>query len=266
MLEAAGCAITERLTTARGDAERFAAEARSDRYDIVAVAGGDGTLNEVANGLGAGAPPLAFIPLGTVNLFAREIGLARRAEAITATILGGRPTEIILGTVNDRRFVMVAGIGFDAHIVRGVGPRIKRALGTIAYAWRFLLELGRFPFPRYAVEADGTRYNVASAVIAKGRYYAGPFVLAPNAALGKPALDLCLFRRGGALAALSYAVALGLGQLSRHPAVTQMDANEILISGPAGEPVQLDGDVPPGLFLPARVRLSAATMRVLVPA
>ncbi len=266
LLASAGCQIDERVTTRRGDAERWAAEATLERYDAIAVAGGDGTLNEVVNGLGPGAPPLAVIPLGTVNLFAREIGLAREAEAIAETILNGTSTTIRLGAVNDRRFLMVAGIGFDAHVVRGVGPRIKRTLGVVAYALRFVVELFRFRFPRYAVEADGARYSVASAVIAKGRFYAGPFILAPGARLAKPAFDLCLFRTGGVLAALSYALALGLGALARHPAVSLFDAKVVLINGPAGEPVQLDGDTPPGLTLPARITLAAQPIQVLMPA
>ncbi|MGD9535578.1 MAG: diacylglycerol kinase family protein [Alphaproteobacteria bacterium] len=261
-----GCRITERITEARGDAERFAREADRAEHDVIAVAGGDGTLNEVVNGLGPEAPPLAVIPLGTVNLFAREIGLARETDAIVETILNGAPHTIRLGAVNGRRFLMVAGIGFDAHVVRGVGPRIKRALGVVAYALRFLLELFRFRFPRYAVEADGVRFSVASAVISKGRYYAGPFVLAPRAGLAKPAFDLCLFRAGGVVAALSYALALGLGRLARHPSVSQLDAKEVRIDGPAGEPIQLDGDTPPGLTLPARVTLAVQPLEVLMPA
>lgn len=265
-LAAHGCIVTERITEARGDAERFAVEAVSESYDIVAVAGGDGTLNEVVNGLGRQAPPLAVIPMGTVNLFAREIGLARTDKAIIETILRGIARPVRLGSVNDRRFLMVAGIGFDAHVVQGVGPRIKRAIGVFAYAWRFMLELVRYRFPRYAVVADGARYSVASAVIAKGRYYAGPFVLAPNATLSKPALDLCLFKTGGVLPALSYAAALGAGILARHPSVDLLDAREVLIEGPAGEPIQLDGDTPPGLTLPAWIRLSSLSLRVLMPA
>ena len=106
---------------------------------------------------------------------------------------------------------------------------------------------------------------MASAVIAKGRYYAGPFVLAPDAGLAKPALDLCMFRAGGMAAALSYALALGLGWLARHPSVSLIDATEVRIEGPAGEPIQLDGDTPPGLTLPARVTLAAQPIEVLMP-
>jgi YegS/Rv2252/BmrU family lipid kinase len=266
LLAARGCVLTERVTAVRGDAERFAAEARQTEHDVLAVAGGDGTLNEVVNGLGPKAPPLAVIPLGTVNLFAREIGLARETAAVADTIMDGTPKAIRLGTVNGRRFLMVAGIGFDAHVVRSVGPRIKRMLGVVAYVFRFLVELFRFGFPRYAVVADGKRYSVASAVIAKGRFYAGPFVMAPAAALSKPALDLCLFKVGGRLAALSYGIALALGRLSRHPAVALLDAREVRIDGPAGEPIQLDGDAPPGLTLPARVGLSPTPLVVLTPA
>jgi YegS/Rv2252/BmrU family lipid kinase len=259
------CVVTERVTGARGDAERFAAEANRFHYDVVAVAGGDGTLNEVVNGLGPDAPPLAVIPLGTVNLFAREIGLAREVEAIVGTILNGSLHAIRLGAINERLFLMVAGIGFDAHVVRGVGPRIKRALGVVAYALRFLFELFRFRFPRYAVEADGVRFSVASAVVAKGRYYAGPFVLAPNAGLAKPTLELCLFRVGGVAAALTYALALGLGWLARHPAISLVGAQVVLIDGPPGEPVQVDGDTPPGLTLPARITLARQPLQVLMP-
>ena len=126
-----GCRIEVRETGARGDAERFAQEP-GDR-DLVVAAGGDGTINEVANGLVAGASglPLAILPLGTANVLAGEIGLGLDPGAVARTIARGAPRRISLGRVTGaqaggggaaRLFFQMAGVGFDAHAVAGVNP------------------------------------------------------------------------------------------------------------------------------------------------
>ncbi len=146
-LIAAGVDVDVRPTTRRGDAEAFARAADPAEHDAIAVAGGDGTINEVVNGLGDKKLPLAVIPLGTANVLAHEIGLGGSPREIAETIARGRPQPISVGIVNGRRFVMMAGFGFDAHVVAEVKPMIKKLFGKIAYVISTLKALVCFKFP-----------------------------------------------------------------------------------------------------------------------
>src|SRR5262249_4555204 len=150
--------------------------------------------------------------LGTANVLAAELGidtLAEAAEAATA----GRPLLCRPGLANGRAFVMMAGVGFDAHVVAGVSAPLKRLLGKGAYVLEMLRQLRRFPFPCYRVEIDSAVHEATSAIIAHGRYYGGRFVVAPEARLDQPELHVCLFRRGGPWHTVRYALALALGRL-----------------------------------------------------
>ncbi len=126
-------------TTRPGDAEKTANLLQAADFDVVVAAGGDGTINEVANGLikATGAvPPLAIIPLGTANVLAEEIGLRGQPAAIAKAIACGDRITVHLGLANGRHFIMMAGVGFDAHVVANVDLALKRRTGKIAYAWR----------------------------------------------------------------------------------------------------------------------------------
>lgn len=258
-----GCEITIRETTQRGDAEAFAREARVEHYDVVAVGGGDGTINEAANGLGVDAPALAVIPLGTANVLAAELGLAADLDAAATVIAHGRPHLIHLGAVNGRRFLIMAGIGFDAHVVAAVGPRLKKRLGKAAYVLMTLASLVRYRFRRYRVIVDDRPFDAASAVIANGHYYGGRFVCAPDARLETPELQVCLFMTPGPISALRYAAALVLGRLSRQPDVEMVSGRRIAVHDGHGEPVQSDGDIV--AHLPIYVEADASRIAVLVP-
>lgn len=259
-----GCEITTRETMQRGDAEAFAREARVAHYDVVAVAGGDGTINETANGLGPDAPALAVIPLGTANVLAAELGLSGDLDDAATVIARGRPRLIRLGAVNGRRFLIMAGIGFDAHVVASVGTRLKRRLGKAAYVLMTLASLARYRFRRYRLTVDGTAYDVASAVIANGRYYGGTFVCAPDARLEDPTLHVCMFLTAGPLSALRYAAAMVLGRLQTLSDVRVVEGKRVAVLDGAGEPVQSDGDIV--CALPLYAEADAGRIAVLVPA
>jgi len=240
-LRTAGIGFLLRRTEGRGDAEHLAREAGPEA--TVVVAGGDGTANEAANGLlAAGGGRLALIPLGTANVLAAELGIANAAGGIAA-LKEGQRLSYRPGLANGRGFLMMAGVGFDAHVVAGIAPRTKRLLGKGAYVLEMLRQLRRFSFPSYRVTVDGTVRQAASVVVARGHFYAGRFVLAPAARLDQAALHVCLFHRAGRLAVLRYAIALGLGRISRGPGLEILVGRQILIEGPVGDPVQGDGDI-----------------------
>lgn len=262
-LIAEGVDVDVRPTTKRGDAEMYARDADVCTLDAIAVAGGDGTINEVVNGLGDKKLPLAVIPLGTANVLAHEIGLGGAPKEIAETIARGRPQPISVGIVNGRRFVMMAGFGFDAHVVAEVRPAIKKLLGKVAYVISTLKTLLSFRFPKYRVVVDGEGFDVASAVIANGHFYGGTFVCAPDARLQDPSLHVVLFMKPGALRTMRYAVWLALGRLQKLPDVKIVPATDIVVERVDAEPVQGDGDILANL--PARITLAPAALALLMP-
>ncbi len=259
-----GCPLTVRETRRKGDAEDLAAQATGADFDVVAVAGGDGTINEVVNGLGLPAPPLGVIPLGTANALALEIGLGTDAEHIARTLAECPAVSIHVGRVNGRRFVMMVGAGFDAHVVAAIDPGFKRWTGKGAYLWQSLVQLARYPFPAFAVTVDGETHTAASVVVANGHYYAGRFVCAPHARLDEPRLEVCLFERSGRWNVLRYAAALVAGRLARLEDVRLVSGRCVTIDGPAAEPVHGDGD--PIATLPASIEVADERVQILAPA
>ncbi|WP_366555019.1 diacylglycerol/lipid kinase family protein [Aquibaculum sediminis] len=262
-----GVEIEDQPTARRGDAERLAASLQPAPGTIVAAAGGDGTINEVINGLMANPSaremPMAILPLGTANVLAAEIGLRCDAESVARYIRSGHAQPITLGRVNGRYFVMMAGVGFDAQVVADVDLRLKRRLGKLAYVLKTLQLLRRYPFPRYDLLCDGQRIAAASAVVANGRYYGGRLLMAPAADLTRPDFQVVVFTRSGRLQVLRYGAALLFGLLPRLRDVQTLTAREIHIDGPIGETLQADGDVL--ARLPASIEAVPHALRLWVP-
>jgi diacylglycerol kinase (ATP) len=264
-------------TQAAGDARRLAETCDASRYGVIAVAGGDGTINEVINGLagrGADAPAVGIVPLGTANVLAHELGLGFSAAAVARTMTGGhalsvQPGEAINGA-GTRCFSLMAGAGFDAKVVAGVSAPLKRRLGRAAYVWRSLVEARRYRPVRYQVEIDGVCHEASSVIVTRSRHYAGPYVVAPNAALGEPLLHVCLFERWGRSHTFRYGLALLLGRLPRMAGYRVVSGRTVRVSvlSDAGElreqPVQIDGDN--ALTLPVSIGLAAGAVRLLRPA
>jgi len=238
-----GCAVTVRATAARGDAEAIARAADRGACDLIAVAGGDGTFNEVINGLGDRRLPLALIPIGTANVLAGEIGLLGDEAMLARAIAEGIPRRIYLGHANGRRFAMMLGVGIDARIVEGVDPRLKRIAGKFAYVVSGALAVLRYRRVRYRLSIDGAPYAGASAIIAKGRFYGGRFVLARGARLDQASLHVVLLERPGRWNVLRYGLAIALQRLHRLADVRIIEARSVTIDGPAGERAQADGEL-----------------------
>jgi diacylglycerol kinase (ATP) len=263
-----GTDVTVVETGARGDAERLARTAAPE-VDAVVVAGGDGTVNEVINGLLARPPSdrsleLGLIPLGTVNLLARELAIPREPAALARLLARGLAHPMHVATANGRTFALMVGAGFDARVVDRVDPRLKRRIGRWAYGWEILRQLIFHAPHRYQVRiGEAEPIDVASVVIAKGRFYGGPYELAPAASVRKGGLQVCLFERGGRLNALLYLVGLGTGRIARMPGYRVVGASAVAVTGPVDEPVQGDGDTL--TRLPLSVRIGERAIAVIAP-
>jgi len=265
-MEEQGCHIALYETTHRGDAEAKARSLTLDDCDVLVAAGGDGTINEVANGLVAGSgpvPPLAIIPLGTANVLAQEIGLRGRPNDIARAIARGPLMQAHLGHANGRHFIMMAGVGFDAHVVSNVDLALKRSTGKLAYVVETLAQALHYGFPACKVTIDGKSFEARSVVVCNGKHYGGPFVAAPEASLTSPVLQVCLLKKGGWAHVLRYGLALTMGRLSKLPDVEIASGQSIRIEGEQGLPVQADGDII--AELPVQIGISQKTLSLVVP-
>ena len=262
-LERLGCRITVRPTTCRGDAPVFASEASEAEFDRIVVCGGDGTINEAVNGLTAKSPPLAIIPAGTANVLAAELGLSSDPKEIADAIVTGEARAVSLGEINGHKFLLMAGVGFDACVVATVSSRLKRAIGKGAYVIASLQQMIRGDFPRFQLLIDGVPYEAASIVIANAHYYGGKFVCAPEARMESADLQVCLFERGSRFYVAIYGLALTLGFLPKAPGYRIVPATRIEIRGPSGAAIQSDGDFVG--HTPAQVSITPRAVRLVFP-
>jgi YegS/Rv2252/BmrU family lipid kinase len=246
-----GCPMDVRPTTGPGDAAVFAQQADPAVHDLVVAAGGDGTINEVVNGLvklPEGRPPLAVLPLGTANVLAAELGVDLDPAQIARTIAQGQVQPVSLGRAEaengeGRAFSLMAGAGFDARVVAGIDLRVKRLLGKGAYVLGGLCQMSRRKPPPLKITIDGQVYEAASVVVSNARFYGGRYLLAPQASLADPLLHVCLFRYGDVLHILRYAMALQRGELLRESSFQIVTGRDIRIEGDPGAPLQADGDI-----------------------
>ena len=269
-LIAAGCVVTVRETGGPGDAEAFAREANLDApTDVVAAAGGDGTLNEVVNGLAAMdprtiPPALATVPLGTINVLAWEIGLPVRPDAIAEMIASGPTVAFRPGLAGGRRFMLTAGVGIDAAAVDHLSVTLKRLVGRTAYmvaAAHALIAEGTSAFEAIV---DGKPFQASSVVVTHASRYASPQIAAPGAALTDDHLHalVSLGRRRRDL--VRYAMAWSRGRLPEQPDIRILPARSIETAAPADKPVQLDGDL--HLRTPVTITLDPRPLQLVVPA
>ena len=261
-LRAGGARVEVRLTGQRGDARRLAAELHGD-FDRVVVAGGDGTLNEVANALAGSATPVAFLPFGTVNVFALETGIPLELLPACGLALSGKPRRITLGSIDGESFLLMASAGWDAAAVAGLRPAVKRRFGRLAYGISAAEALlAGVPGPVRIRLADGTSHEGFGVVVSNARCYGGRYVVTPEARLDSPHLEVCLFKRGGRLALLGYALRLGRHQPLQPPAVSFYSVDMLQISGDH-VPTQVDGD--PWGKLPATITARPEALSVILP-
>ena len=274
-LDEIGGLSTLKATTAPGDARRLAAEAVGEGFDLIVAAGGDGTVNEVLNGLGD-APDgfararLGVLPLGTVNVFARELKIPLRIERAWDVLQRGREMRIDLpcveflanGIRQQRYFVQLAGAGFDARAIELMDWSHKKKIGPLAYViagFRALHE----PQPKIIVLAGGQNVTGEFVLVGNGRFYGGPVKIFPQADLCDGLLEICILPRLNWRTLIRFA----LGRLARRdPSVSvvkKFQAAKFDLAAETKTAFELDGEWVG--HLPATFSVEREKLRVIVP-
>jgi len=269
----ARCAL--KATTAPGDARRLTAEAVRDGFDLIAAAGGDGTVNEVLNGIGD-APDgfaqarLGVLPLGTVNVFARELRIPLRVERAWEVLQCGRELKIDLprvefstnGKLQKRYFCQLAGAGLDARAIELVDWQHKKQVGPLAYVIAGLKALCEKK-PKITVRANGQNATGELVLVGNGRFYGGSFAILPRADLCDGQLDICVLPRINWWTLLRGGPGLLLrGKLPASIAL-HLTAETFELTSEAAAAFELDGEW--AGKLPVTFAIEREKLRVVVP-
>jgi diacylglycerol kinase (ATP) len=254
-----GGLTVEVLNTEHPDHATELAALAGDR--LVVAAGGDGTVNEVLNGLSRQAT-LGVLPLGTANVLAREFGLPLDPAEACWRILKGERSRVDFGVATndegtERRFACMAGIGFDAKVIGAVTPRLKRYLRRLAFQLTAFKVLFGNRFPTLEVSHGDEVHTARFAIVANGHYYGGDYMVSGPGLLTSGAFETILVERVSDL--LRPDVFAGI--MARRPlnrAMTSFTSTEVHARAPGAEvPVQLDGELWGGLPMSFRIEPSA---------
>lgn len=262
-----------RETRGAGEGRELALQAIAQGCDTIVAVGGDGTINEVLQGICSvpveARPRLGILPMGTVNVLARVLGLPVHEPPTAArAVLESHVRQIDVGRANGRWFVLGAGVGFDARVIQRVDSRLKQHLGRIAYILAILRTLWSYPRCPLTItldDGDPQSFDAYLALIANGDHYAGGFRLGPDVQPNDGLLDvfLCLRRRPFACGVFAHALALVRHRLYAAPAVRHFRARRIVIDAAQPLPVQLDGDL--AGTTPVTLEVTPSALRVLAP-
>lgn len=267
----AQCAL--KATAAPGDARRLAAEAIGEGYDLIAAAGGDGTINEVLNGLGD-APDgfararLGVLPLGTVNVFARELKIPLRLEHAWDVLRRGSEMKIDLpraefsanGRTGRRYFVQLAGAGLDARAIELVDWQHKKKVGPLAYVIAGLKAL-RETKPKITAQAGGEKFIGELVLIGNGKFYGGPFEIFPHSCLCGGMLEICVLPRVNWPVLLRCAPGLVARRKLPEKLVRRFRAVTFELSSDAAASFELDGELAGNL--PVKFSVEREKLRVV---
>lgn len=243
-----GYAVEVLCTGKSGDAETFAREAVRQEPHLIIAAGGDGTINEVMNGMVFSGIPLGIFPLGTTNVLAREIYPRRDRNTVLESIISGRSRSVALGritcltgdTLQSRYFCLMAGVGFDGQTVRDVNLHLKKHAGPGAYVLSGLRTLLSYAPGEISLTIDGKPARGYAAIIGNISRYGGDFKITPDARIDEPSFYACVFQGRKRTNLLRYVFMLPFGRHIRARDVLYLRAEEITIAG--SSPVQIDGD------------------------
>lgn len=284
VLRKAGITAELAATTRPDMAQDLARQAAASDVDLVLVCGGDGTINEVINGLAPSEIPLGILPGGTANILARELRLPQSVVGAARQLPRWPARRIALGRARwggarspeqssnpaahaaSRYYASVAGIGFDAHVVHKLSPQLKLGFGVAGYVMEAFRQLLLYPFPIFSCRLNGHEQQGTFAVVHRTRLYAGWLHLAPSADLFAPRLTVCSFSSRSRGRYLVYALAVLARRHLSLPDVQLEQGSQVVCTAGDSEATirfELDGELVGAL--PVTFDIVPDALTLLVP-
>ena len=269
-LSRAGHQVTVTPTPGPSAATGLARDSIAAGADLIAVLGGDGTINEVAEGMIGSRIPLGILPGGTANVLANELGLAGKPENVAGRLADLEPRRIGTGRVHcagadPRHFLAMAGVGLDAHIVYGLSADTKKRWGKLAYWAGGLSQLTR-TLEEFDVEIDGQTYRSSFALLTKVRNYGGDLEIARRVNILDDQFEVILFEGSSPGRYLKYLTGVAANRLDGMSGVTILRARKACFRAEDCERVhvQIDGEY--AGQLPGEVEIVPDALTLLIPA
>lgn len=262
-----GLAYEYRFTEGRNAATELAVQARQNGYDTVVGVGGDGTIQEIVNGLigpnGECPAALGVIPGGTGNDFSKMLGYPRDPEGALNVILDGKVRRFDVGRANGRYFINIAGVGFDAEVAGFLNQRPKRLPGALMYVYGVLAVLLRYRPAPLTIDLGGEvlERRCLLVSVANGPSHAGGMKMCPEARPDDGVLDLCVVGNLSRLQTVTLLPKVFSGRHTRHPEVKLYTARKVRITSDEPLYVQADGEI----FgrVPVEVEIVPGVLRVI---
>jgi YegS/Rv2252/BmrU family lipid kinase len=274
IFRSAGIETELQNTTAAGEATHLARRAVEAERQLVIVCGGDGTVNEVVNGLACSQVPLAVLPAGTANVLAKELALPWNLPRAAERVATAPYRRIALGLAipekssgEPRYFLSVAGAGADGALVSAVRPDIKLKAGILAYWQEGLRQLTRYDFPMFRTQMAGTPINIDASLVIVGRtkHYGGPFKITTEADLMQPQFELAFVTTRSAWRYLTYMPLIWAGKLRSARHVRFFKTNCLQCSSNSASQVQIQVDGEPAGRLPVEFRIVPDALTLAIP-
>jgi YegS/Rv2252/BmrU family lipid kinase len=267
-LTARGHKVRAVPTTGPRTAAALADDCIQKGADLILAGGGDGTINEVVNGMVNSDVPLGVMPAGTANVLAVELDVGTRMLRAAENLDSYVPERISLGLLENeheqRHFILMAGAGFDAMIVYHIDAGLKAAFGKVAYWLGGFSQFGR-SLPEFDVRTDGHSVRCSFALASRVRNYGGDLWIARNASLFSDHFELVLFEGANSVPYVKYMIGIMTNRLSQMKGVSVLRTRSLDLesaSGP-GIYVQIDGEY--AGRLPARLSIVPRALTLLVP-
>ena len=241
--------VVTRLTSGPNDATRIAREAAQSGWQDVIASGGDGTINEVLQGLIGSTSRLSIWPRGTANVVARELNLPRPLDRLADVIAAETFRRVHVGCAtaegnpHGRYFLLMAGVGADAAVVERVRPFLKKRIGEAAFWYSGIETLVKWKPPSFVVEVERRQYTATFAAIGKAPHYGGKLAVTPRARMDQPDFEVCLIHSTERLRYLRHLSRVAFGGIPQDTRdVTFLRATTVHISGENVQ-AQVDGEL-----------------------
>lgn len=253
-----------RCTSRGGEAESLARSAVKEGFKTIVAAGGDGTVNEVVNGIAGSGAALGLLPLGTMNVFATELGLPVGDLARCWAIIQERKVRHVdLPCANSKHFVQLAGVGFDAQVVKETSRTFKRSFGPLSYLVS-AAQIAARPPPQLRIESENAVTEEGSLVlVGNGRLYGGPFPFFKQAVIDDGLLDVLVFKRLNYLEIIRYMQDVIFSSQITSPEVEYFQTKSLRVSSDADVPVEIDGELVGNC--PVEFKIREHVLQVLAP-
>jgi diacylglycerol kinase (ATP) len=263
-------------TTGPGHAIEMARQADKEGRQLVIACGGDGTLNEVVNGLAASQNghrvPLALLPGGTANILAKELDLPWDIPSAAKKLVHGQIRDIALGLATPlqepekkKYFLSVAGAGPDGMIVYSIDLGLKSRVGILAYWWQGAREVLRYKFRRFRVTIPSETIEASLVIVGRTKHYGGPFKITTRASLYEDQFELLALTTRSRFRYLSYLPSLWFGKLRGTKGVHYYKSDSVLCEPLDDKPVYAQVDGEPLARLPVEFKIVPRALKLLVP-